>query len=395
MKAVKGLVVLAALLALIMLLLFGQLFLFLGRTLLSGEYVSSILKEYEASAIAAARLEKNFGDNEQIPVKELLEGPAGIEWITEQAHILVTGIFSYAVSDAEQLPVVDIRPLKEAMFAYLVDNMAAHGDIEKFGMDRETMEEWLGSELGIESVSDTLDVNVLNEELFGKHSPVDALNELMGFFKDRLFTVMIFAAGLLALIVALACLELRGTFIALACALLMAGTAVLVPCALLYSLLSQPLAQMMPVMANIPEQVPLEAVGNISVYLSRTAAERAAILAGSGVLLTVVAAVTPRGRPRFSRGAGVVVSFLRVLAVCGAVFLMVVVVRDFAVDAGQKIDNMEYAAGNVDAAIESTEFEQVLKKVLNLDIEQFKNIKPPKELMDAELMGESQKGRGK
>jgi VIT1/CCC1 family predicted Fe2+/Mn2+ transporter len=53
-----------------------------------------------------------------------------MEWVDEEISNTVKGVFSYFIGDAKELPEIDIRPLKEAYFQILVDQVIANSGDE-------------------------------------------------------------------------------------------------------------------------------------------------------------------------------------------------------------------------------------------------------------------------
>lgn len=181
MKALKGF-----LLSLVVLLLFLVFVLFqinfaLKSTLLSGSYfgksfdknevkaflgdfvISGLINMQPAGGLTEDGKPRDTQNSRMPDINSMLNRYLDKNWLEEQASILVKGVQSYIAGNTEKLPVLDIKPLKEAIFDLLGSQMFEQSGVSNNIADMKAIIKKLDSQY-----KDVITKNGVTDELIDK-----------------------------------------------------------------------------------------------------------------------------------------------------------------------------------------------------------------------------------
>lgn len=151
MKVIKGFLLTLIVFLFILVLIFTQLSFAFNTTFLSSKYFNSsyeknnisttikdiIVSKIEDSKINGADLRdeplSDFekGNLESIDVGSIILKYLDQDWLESQSTAVVKGTFSYIVSDSEKLPVINIKPAKEALLEGVTMEVMKREDTRK------------------------------------------------------------------------------------------------------------------------------------------------------------------------------------------------------------------------------------------------------------------------
>ncbi|MCK5128414.1 MAG: hypothetical protein KAQ68_01070 [Clostridiales bacterium] len=153
MKFFKGLFLVIAVFCIVVVLLVLQTQFALQKTLLSPDYFDKKYSENEMSDVVGEIItaqitslpekmtsglsedgegaESDTGEGMAQLVSSLdFEGLIDVDWLQEQIELTVNGMYSYFTASTDELPTLDIVPMKEMLLEAVVSQMKAHSGIE-------------------------------------------------------------------------------------------------------------------------------------------------------------------------------------------------------------------------------------------------------------------------
>ena len=173
----------------------------LGATVFSPSYFNSVFDRSftNESVMAMASGASSGSDATAEAMGALLKSKEGSAWFKNELPKALKGSYRYFASGSGELPVVDIKTLKDWLINTYI-NQATSGDAT--GLMRQLVK----SELGINSMKDKLDLNALAKNAYGNsENPVTGIGQMLLGVRTNLFLIIVAATIILmALIVVIA-----------------------------------------------------------------------------------------------------------------------------------------------------------------------------------------------
>jgi len=196
----------------------------LNKTIFSGKYFSNIFEKGKMGNIVAdiavdkianaksqdkkVENKKNSGGSKEPDIGSIMVTHLDKNWLQQQGPILVNGIQAYLVGDADKLPVIDVKPLKAALIEGGADQVLR----ENKGISRETAKAGVSKEMKLDSVKDSLDLNLAMEKSSSNGSNLlKDTREVIAVFKTIIFRTLLTAIALLIAIVSTVSFKVKGS----------------------------------------------------------------------------------------------------------------------------------------------------------------------------------------
>ncbi|WBW95290.1 hypothetical protein [Oceanirhabdus sp. W0125-5] len=133
-------------------------------------------------------------------LKDLIRNNIDMNWIGKEISHLITGAHGFIVNDEEELPILDISPVKEIIPSIASEPMIAV----------ETVKE----KLKIDQININLDLNVIMDKIFLENdNPVKEVRNLITWYKESFLYINIVVVVLLLSIILITSGKIKGFFL--------------------------------------------------------------------------------------------------------------------------------------------------------------------------------------
>lgn len=198
MKAIKNITLVLLAVLLVPSLAMSLTGIALGTTVFSPSYFDSVFnRSFTDESVEALASGASSGSGATAEAMgALLKSKEGSAWLKNELPIALKGSYRYFASGSGELPVVNIKTLKDWLINTYI-NQATSGDAT--GLMRQLVK----SELGINSMKDKLDLNALAKNSYGStENPVTGIGPMLLGVRTNLFLIILSVTVILMALIA-------------------------------------------------------------------------------------------------------------------------------------------------------------------------------------------------
>jgi hypothetical protein len=222
LKLLKILVLMVFSLLLIVFLVIFQIDNMVNNTVLSTAYFNNAFdKNVTADRISdfAAYLKSSAADIQPDDLKKVVQDAVDVHWLQNDVPVFLKGSFSYFTTGKGQIPVLSIKPLKDAANGYIASHPEAGALLE--------------TQVEFSKMKDSLDLSMLFSKMYGNQdNPVVDFGPMMGSLRNGFFLLILLVAALLLAVIAMVAFTPKSVLKWCGASLVVAGTLCLIPAVL-------------------------------------------------------------------------------------------------------------------------------------------------------------------